>query len=76
MNRADEAIRAIDQASRSGFVCSPQTLRLDPWLASVRAHAGYPALLRQAETLTSEAGSRWTAQGVSFTPQPASEIAR
>lgn len=70
MDRPGEAISAIEQASRSGFVCSPQTLRLDPWLASIRAHPGYPALLRQAEKLTSEAQSLWSAQGLPFAPDP------
>lgn len=70
MDRPDQAIAAIEQASSGGFICSPQTLRLDPWLASVRAHLGYPALLRQAEKLTSEAQSLWSSQGLPFAPHP------
>jgi len=70
LDRPDRAISAIEQASDGGFACSPQTLRLDPWLASVRAHPGYPALLRQAEKLTREAQSLWSAQGLPFAPHP------
>ena len=70
MDRPDQAIAAIEEASSGGFICSPQTLRLDPWLAPVRAHSGYPALLRQAEKLTSEAQSLWSSQGLPFAPHP------
>lgn len=55
----EEALRGIAEAARSGFVCGPHTLQSDPWLAPVRAHPEFPALLAGAKNLTGEARMLW-----------------
>jgi hypothetical protein len=77
IENADDAIRLIEQASRSGFLCSPHTLRADPWLATVRAHSAFPDLLRHAEKLMGEARSLWQATAPrDFQPSAAPPLAR
>jgi DNA-binding winged helix-turn-helix (wHTH) protein len=61
MDRAEEAMQAIANAARCGFVCGPQTLQSDPWLASLRGHPGFADALVQAEKLTREALTLWQA---------------
>ncbi|HEV2279608.1 MAG TPA: winged helix-turn-helix domain-containing protein [Acidobacteriaceae bacterium] len=55
----DKALGMITEAVRSGFVCAPQTLRTDPWLAPLGVHPDFPALLENAEKLTREARMLW-----------------
>jgi hypothetical protein len=57
MGFADQAIESLRQAAQLGFVCSPETLKLDPWLTSVREHERFPKLLFEAERSATEAGS-------------------
>jgi DNA-binding winged helix-turn-helix (wHTH) protein len=49
MGVADAAVHAIERAAISGFRCSADTLRLDPWLDAVRQHGEFKALLSAAE---------------------------
>jgi hypothetical protein len=55
LGAGDQALRTLRQAVDCGFVCAPQTLRSDPWFRVLREHAGYKALLTEAESLVSEA---------------------
>ncbi|HUB17618.1 MAG TPA: winged helix-turn-helix domain-containing protein [Acidobacteriaceae bacterium] len=40
----------LESAARAGFVCPPETLRSDPWFASLRDSAGFEGTLGQAGT--------------------------
>ena len=54
---ADLAATAIQQATRSGFVCAPHTLNSDPWLSALRKHPEFRSILSTSETLVEEAQS-------------------
>ena len=54
-DEADRAIAAIQRAACIGFVCDPQMLQQDPWLASVRTHADFDAVLTAAVEQTTDA---------------------
>jgi DNA-binding winged helix-turn-helix (wHTH) protein len=49
MGLADAAVHVIERAAISGFRCSADTLRFDPWLHAVRQHGKFKALLSAAE---------------------------
>jgi DNA-binding winged helix-turn-helix (wHTH) protein len=53
----DSAIRVLKRAADSGFVCAPDTLRSDPWLASVRAHPEFGSVLDAAQKVVDQARS-------------------
>ena len=42
---SDSAIAMLKRAADSGFVCAPETLRSDPWLAAVRTHREFESVL-------------------------------
>ncbi len=58
---ADTAMKALQQATQSGFLCAPETLNSDPWLSAVREHPEFCSLLRAQETLVEKARSSFTA---------------
>lgn len=43
--RAAAAIHKLQRAADLGFVCAPETLRVDPWLNSLREQREYRAFL-------------------------------
>jgi len=45
---ADSAVEMIRRAAREGFVCPPETLAGDPWLASVRSHEFHSSLMAES----------------------------
>ena len=49
------AARSLQKAVRAGFVCAPETLVDDPWLASLRKHCVFGAMLAESRALVSEA---------------------
>ena len=49
LNEPDLAIQSIQFALKSGFVCSPDVLRHDPWFASVRSHPDAKDLSEQLD---------------------------
>jgi tetratricopeptide (TPR) repeat protein len=53
----DSAIRALEQAAQSGFVCAPSTLTSDAWLSTLGEHPQFGPLLKTAKTLAEEAKS-------------------
>ena len=53
----DCSIGALEKAVRSGFTCTPETLRSDPWLRPLGEHQGFDSLLSSAETLVEQARS-------------------
>jgi hypothetical protein len=59
--QADSAVRALKRAAESGFVCAPDTLKLDPWLSGLREHPEFGCLLSTAETLAEEARASFEA---------------
>jgi DNA-binding winged helix-turn-helix (wHTH) protein len=63
LDRADEALRMMRRVVDQGFVCSPQTLRDDPWLDSVRARPGFSELLRTAEDAVEITRRKWRSWG-------------
>jgi DNA-binding winged helix-turn-helix (wHTH) protein len=59
IGQPSQAIDAVRRAAEAGFVCAPETLLRDPWLAGAREHAAFPCLLAHAERLVNEARERW-----------------
>jgi hypothetical protein len=57
LGSADRAMMAAKQAQESGFLCAPQTLRMDPWFSTLREHSQFKSLLSRSETLAEEARS-------------------
>lgn len=53
--RMGAAFTALREAANSGFVCSPETLRCDPWLRPLRKHREFRALVRSVANLVEEA---------------------
>ncbi len=53
----DSAIKALKDATRSGFVCAPATLRSDPWFSAARAHPEFESVLAESENLAGQAHS-------------------
>jgi DNA-binding winged helix-turn-helix (wHTH) protein len=51
MGLVDRAMKAATGAQQSGFLCAPQTLRLDPWFGALRKHSQFKALLSRSESL-------------------------
>ncbi|MGA8110852.1 MAG: winged helix-turn-helix domain-containing protein [Acidobacteriaceae bacterium] len=56
------AAAALDRAAREGFICAPETLRGDPWLAALRKSPHFKSLLHQSEAHLKAARSRVTAR--------------
>jgi DNA-binding winged helix-turn-helix (wHTH) protein/tetratricopeptide (TPR) repeat protein len=52
---SDSAIAALKQAFQGGFVCSPETLKSDPWLHPIHDHPEFISLLRESYTLVKQA---------------------
>ena len=50
----DEALRHLERVVEGGYFCVPTFLQ-DPWLAGLREHRGFQALLLRAEALHAEA---------------------
>ncbi len=55
---AEPAIKALETAAESGFVCAPDTLNSDPWLKAARKHPEFSLVLSTAKRLVDEARSR------------------
>jgi DNA-binding winged helix-turn-helix (wHTH) protein len=53
--REASAVRALQQAAELGFVCSPETLRVDPWLSSLSKRRDCRTFLTQSRSLVNEA---------------------
>ncbi len=51
----DLAMVALKQAARSGFVCSPTTLKSDVWLKPLQAHKDFESLVTACEDRTKRA---------------------
>jgi len=66
MGRAMEAQQMIRTAMERGFTVPRQTLCGDPWLASVRADAGFGDLMRRSEELVERARKKWLGREVGF----------
>lgn len=50
----EEALRHLERVVQGGYFCLPYFLQ-DPWLAGLRAHEGFAALMGRAEALHAEA---------------------
>jgi len=61
MSLADQTMDALKRAQQSGFLCTPRTLRLDPWFSSLRKHLQFESLLNWSEALVEEARSSFEA---------------
>lgn len=48
LGRANSAIKALQVAAQSGFVCAPNTLKSDGWLSRLRKHSEFGSLLNAA----------------------------
>src|SRR4051794_19762032 len=59
LGRKELAVQALNDANQTGFVCAPETLRNDEWLASARSHSEFARLLENAEKLTEHTRSIW-----------------
>lgn len=57
MKRISAAFTALREAARSGFICSPNTLRSDAWLRPLQRHREFRSLVRCAENLVDKAQS-------------------
>ena len=68
MGMAGQAVELLKDAGAKGFVCAPEMLCGDPWLASVRDHPGFPALLDSARAEVKEARSEWKSSGMMAVP--------
>ncbi len=64
MAMAGQAIDLLNEAGSRGFVCAPEMLRYDPWLASVRNHPAFPALLESARAQVNAARAEWKSSGL------------
>jgi DNA-binding winged helix-turn-helix (wHTH) protein len=53
----DPSIRALEIAARSGFICAPETLELDPWFGLLRKHKHFGSVLSTAHAFVEEARS-------------------
>jgi DNA-binding winged helix-turn-helix (wHTH) protein/predicted Zn-dependent protease len=53
--RTASALHTLQQAADLGFVCSPETLRVDPWLNSLPEHREYRAFLTRSRSLVHDA---------------------
>jgi hypothetical protein len=53
----DPSIRALEIAARSGFICAPETLELDPWFVRLRKHRHFGSLLSTAHAFVEESRS-------------------
>lgn len=58
----DSAVAALKQAFRSGFVCSPETLKSDPWLRPLHDHAEYNSVLRESKKFVQAARAEFAAR--------------
>jgi DNA-binding winged helix-turn-helix (wHTH) protein len=58
---ADEALRTLRKVAQSGFMCSPQTLKSDPWFSVVRDLPEFASFLSDLETQVEEARSSFKA---------------
>lgn len=54
---ADAATNMLRQSARTGFTCAPETLRRDPWLEAVRAHAEYQEIMAETQKAVTRARS-------------------
>jgi hypothetical protein len=54
---ADLALDAIRGSGQGGFICSQETLAIDPWLEAVRAHPEYTCVLKMVADRTAQARS-------------------
>jgi len=59
IDKADEAIRLIDQAAAKGFITAPETLLRDPALLTLRKHDRFSSVLRSSEEWVREARAEW-----------------
>jgi hypothetical protein len=50
----EEALRHFERVVEGGYFCVPN-FRQDPWLAGLRAHKGFAAIIGRAEALHAEA---------------------
>jgi DNA-binding winged helix-turn-helix (wHTH) protein len=50
----NSAAAALRQAFQSGFVCSPETLKADPWFRPLHSHSEFTSLLRESHKLVKE----------------------
>jgi DNA-binding winged helix-turn-helix (wHTH) protein len=55
LDRADSAIRALQLAAQSGFVCAPNTLKSDGWLSRLRKHSEFGSLSSAVQKLAEQA---------------------
>jgi DNA-binding winged helix-turn-helix (wHTH) protein len=53
----DPSIRALEIAARSGFICAPETLKLDPWFVRLPKHKHFGSLLSTAHAFVEESRS-------------------
>ena len=51
----EPSIRAVEIAASSGFICAPETLKLDPWFGLLRKHRHFASLLSTAQASVEEA---------------------
>jgi DNA-binding winged helix-turn-helix (wHTH) protein len=58
---AASAARSLRQAAQAGFICPPEMLHADPWLASFRKYRGFSAFLSESQSLVREAESTFAA---------------
>ena len=49
MGMAERAVECLRSAMKAGFVCAPETLEGDAWLAAVRESGEYGALKKEAK---------------------------
>lgn len=59
---ADDAAATLNRAADAGFICAPETLRRDPWLAGLRKSAKFKRLLRESELRARFARDRFGVQ--------------
>jgi DNA-binding winged helix-turn-helix (wHTH) protein len=55
LDRANSAIRALQLAAQSGFVCAPNTLKSDGWLSRLRKHSEFGSLSSFVQKLAEQA---------------------
>jgi len=53
----DPSIGALEIAARSGFICAPETLTLDPWFVRLPKHKHFGSLLSTAHAFVEESRS-------------------
>ncbi|MFL6415467.1 MAG: hypothetical protein ACJ74Y_07340 [Bryobacteraceae bacterium] len=74
LRKKELAIQALKDATQAGFVCAPQTLRNDEWLADARGHSEFGDLLERSENLTGHMRSIW--KTATFTGNPTEQNGR